>query len=1083
MSAPLNPTKLIGATLDDRYEILERLHVGGMGTVYLATDQRLERKVVVKIPHATLLAEKGFTDRFQREIKSLMKLEHPHIVKVLDAGKLDLLPFAVFQHLGGGSLAQAIADAGGRQSVSEVVAWLRHVAPALEFMHKKKTLHRDVKPSNLLFDEDGNLIIADFGVVKAYDRTDGDLELTMKGQVPGSPEFMAPESLTTADLTPAYDQFALGVTVYLALSGRLPAEYKNPLEALIRKQPPTPLSETAPHVPAALADAVMRTLADKPEDRYASCGAFLAAFEAGVASASAGAAAGSETGDTAAALDAAVNEGETLSARPIVDVGDLEFATIPQGTPVPRTPKTSGASDASGQPLPMPRLSPSAVPGGGATVALPSDLRRKSKTNKGLLAAVIVMIAVLGFVIAAKLSKKTASVAKPIAVFVTEPAEGTVTRERVIGVRGRVDNPKATVYVDGKRVSLAADGGFYVQVELRGQGSQMIGVEASLKGAKTVSAQRTVVLDRTKPELTLTAPAANHRTRESSVTVRGKANEKGVTVAVNGATVAVDESGTFSIDVPLDQEGEIVVAVLARDAAGNEEQQTVKLFRDATPPTLTVSFPPAGGAPFVTSDGTVEVRGIVGEADAKVLVAGKPVALDDKGAFSVVVELPEAGEQTVAVSAADALGNTATSSVRVNQDTMLVMHEPVDGLATREAKVTVRGKVYGSQTVLTVAGHVVQPEADGSFTVVYELPAEGQHTLDVSAERGGEPGIKVSLRVFYDATAPTISVTSPKPDIKFFGNKVRVQGVVKDNFKCEVLVNGRPAEIGADGTWNCVVKLPVGTERIVAEAVDRAGNRSEKIERKLIVPEPAFAGLTRRGRNQQGLWEFALEKDKTVVLILIPERLYRRGAAENDTAAAPDESPARYLRVGPYLIGKTPVTRAQYTRFCEATKRAIPQGGPAEHPVVNVSHVDATAYAEWAGLRLPSEAEWELAARGGAGGRFPWGDNWKPPLANAGGRRGGTTAVRSLGTENGFGLWDVAGNVLEWCADWYHAEYYAAAPNIEPIGPAQGTTRVLRGGSWRREFLTCRLSARFHDAPDKAEDEYGIRIARGPKRK
>ena len=128
-------------------------------------------------------------------------------------------------------------------------------------------------------DEAGNVIIADFGVVKAYDRSDVDLELTMKGQVPGSPEFMAPESLDTADLTPAYDQYALGVTVYLSLAGKLPVHYAQPLEALIRQKPPTPLHEAAPGVPRAVCDAVMRTLEKEPKDRYPDCQAFAKAYK------------------------------------------------------------------------------------------------------------------------------------------------------------------------------------------------------------------------------------------------------------------------------------------------------------------------------------------------------------------------------------------------------------------------------------------------------------------------------------------------------------------------------------------------------------------------------------------------------------------------------------------------------------------------------------------------------------------------------------------------------------------------------------------------------------------------------------
>ena len=274
-----------GRVLDGRYRIERVLGAGGMGTVYLARDEKMHRSVVVKVPHARLLDDPAFRERFAKEVRALTALSQAHIVRVLDAGDAteegrdEAVPYAVLEYLEGGSLKDRLER--GPQTVEEVLSWLPDVARALDFVHGQGVVHRDIKPGNILFDRAGAAMVADFGIAKALGSLD--TGLTQTGATPGSPDYMAPEVALGTTIGPAYDQYALAVVVYEALSAALPhgGGEQTPMRVLYRKasEPPRPLAEASPHVPAAVAAVVMRALDREPNRRYPSCGALCSALE------------------------------------------------------------------------------------------------------------------------------------------------------------------------------------------------------------------------------------------------------------------------------------------------------------------------------------------------------------------------------------------------------------------------------------------------------------------------------------------------------------------------------------------------------------------------------------------------------------------------------------------------------------------------------------------------------------------------------------------------------------------------------------------------------------------------------------
>lgn len=215
----------------------------------------------------------------------------------------------------------------------------------------------------------------------------------------------------------------------------------------------------------------------------------------------------------------------------------------------------------------------------------------------------------------------------------------------------------------------------------------------------------------------------------------------------------------------------------------------------------------------------------------------------------------------------------------------------------------------------------------------------------------------------------------------------------------------------------------------------------------------------------------------------VPGGSFRMGS---DTGR-PDERPPRTVFVGAFALGLTPVTCGQFARFLQDTGGAPPPcfAHPAfrhpEQPVTSVTWLEAAAYAAWLGrrfggrFRLPSEAEWECAARGGVdGAATAWGDALPPGEVPDGPLSGPWRVGR--GTRNGHGLFDMGTIVHEWCEDWYAADFYARMPERDPRGPAEGTRRASRGGSWRHRVRWSPPAARSSLPPEFRYSDYGFRV-------
>ena len=251
----------------DRYRLERRLGVGGMATVQLAFDTRLERYVAVKLLAEHLAEDASFVARFKREALAAARLVHPNVVQVFDFGLDDAShrQFIVMERIDGQSCAEILRDRGALPA-PEAVSILTQACRGLDYAHRNGVVHRDVKPGNLLRDREGMVKLADFGIAKAAEQS----EITKVGSVLGTAAYLSPEQARGEPAGPPADLYALGVVSYQLLTNRLPYEAAS-LTDLARMQesgPPLSPSDLDHDIPEALSAAVMRALDPWPEGRY-----------------------------------------------------------------------------------------------------------------------------------------------------------------------------------------------------------------------------------------------------------------------------------------------------------------------------------------------------------------------------------------------------------------------------------------------------------------------------------------------------------------------------------------------------------------------------------------------------------------------------------------------------------------------------------------------------------------------------------------------------------------------------------------------------------------------------------------------
>ena len=260
------------------YRILEPLGRGGMASVYKGYEAALDRYVALKVLPGEFLHDETFAERFRREAKVVARLEHPNIIPIHAFGIEGGIPWMAMRLISGGPLSSLLR--GDRLTHERIISILQGVADALDYAHGKGVVHRDVKPQNILLDEAERVYLADFGIAKMVE---GSGALTQTGMITGTPQYMAPEQATGQPVDQRVDIYALGVVAYEMLTGRVPFAADTPVAVLMKhvtEPMPIPPAST---VPEPLVRALLKGMAKKPEERWASAGAFVRALGQGLA--------------------------------------------------------------------------------------------------------------------------------------------------------------------------------------------------------------------------------------------------------------------------------------------------------------------------------------------------------------------------------------------------------------------------------------------------------------------------------------------------------------------------------------------------------------------------------------------------------------------------------------------------------------------------------------------------------------------------------------------------------------------------------------------------------------------------------
>jgi len=1069
------PDPLIGQTMGE-FRILRLLGAGGMGRVYLAEQAALEREVAIKVLPQQLMQEQSTVDRFEREAKLAAKLTHPNIAQVYTIGSQQGVHFVAIEHISGGDV-NAIMKAKKRIPVDEAAEIIRQSLQGLASAHSSGIVHRDIKPQNLMLSGDGIVKITDFGLARAVA---ADSSLTASGTVLGTPLYMSPEQGQSKPVDHRTDIYALGGTFFHMICGEPPFTGDAPLAVMLKHltEPLPSPKDLVPDVPDEVCAIISKMMEKQQVDRYQTCTEVLSDLNPYCQAHPATVAPQPVTDEALApAEDEAAVTAEVAepSAEPdrTVEVTDGAAETAEKFPSIEVKKEEPGEAE---------RQSPTeAAPEGYSEVVRAADKLDQEKKKR---------------------SRKKKKRKKPAPEPAPEPKAGAAVREAQTQISRSHERRLAR---PGRRRRAAAQ-------EAEGRKRMAIFGGAILVAAIGVGLIYTVTTrDRTETAVTkggATTTSVKPDKPDDTKTSPGKADYTNLI----GMEFVKIPAGEFTMG-STPEETKPYLGALPGKAGWMEKH-------------LSIESPPHKVR--LTSDFLMARHEVtVGQFRRFVAAARYVTDAEKRGGAKVYAggkwqEKPDANWRNPYLDQAD--------------------DHPVVCMSWNDAKAFCKWLNQNDQTRPKGWEYRLPTEAE------WECAARGTdgRTFPWGREWDGTRcnfddkscGLSLSDKTIsdgYPRTAPVGSY-SPRGDSPFGISDMagNAQEWCEDHLDMEFYkrspstdpfcYGGDSRHIMRGGGWL--------NNKSFCRTTDRSSNY------------PNFSSfsfgfrvvLTRATYTNSFGTKFAK----------IPAGEFLRGTPEKDVDALArkhqnerwfvahllSEKPQRRIRISSFfLIGKYEVTVGEFRRFVEATeyktdaeKAPCVQGfdrngkwqdranwnwrEPSyeqtdEHPVVCVSRRDVAAYCDWLNradrkkppgveYRLPTDAEWEYAARGTDGREFPWGnepDATRCNLADANSRlptagkqhdkypRAAPVGSFSPQGDSPFGVCDMAGNVWELCADRYSAARHASGPSVDRLN-VEGNEGIGRGGGWLNSALhPCRAAFRGSAPLTHIENCTGFRLA------
>jgi len=965
---------LVGTTLG-KYRIVELLGRGAVGEVYKAYQSALDRHVAIKLMHSSLVEDRDFLDRFQREAKAAAYLRHPNIVQVYDFDVMGgMYYYMVMEFIDGHTLRdelQDLAAVNGIMSLNEAIRIIGEVSAALSYAHGRGMVHRDIKPSNVMINREGHVILTDFGLAKIV----SDAQYTTTGAITGTPSYISPEQGLGKPADTRSDIYALGVMFFQMVTGRLPYQADSAVAVLLKHvNDPVPIaSQVNPALPLGIDGIILKALAKDPDDRYRTTDEFVEHLQ--------------QVEIDESPMDAALRTPPAAAASGSVAVGTPPFSATLSPSPSPVAVLSSAVG------LAPYTLSP------GHVAADPADLPTVCDADWERA--------------------------------VNHFARGYITawlREGVNRLRAAHRHDQA----DELELITIRSKAIVQQVQDGDDIARNVGLEEFLE-----------LLGATPPVVDITP-------KELDLPVVG-VGETGEPVAL---TITNRGRGYLFGSIVCRAPWLKVMPKRFGCRAGDSRKITVRPDLSGLPASR-IQLP----------DG-LRVHSISGDQNVQVRVSILPSVLQ------------------VDVSTLD-FGTLGQGEVA---QTTFTLRNSGRGYLIGRVRCRIPWLVLSLKQFRVPAGDSVQIEVSADSQAL--SPGDVVHAWALMIEsNGGNAVLGVQMQVL----APRLEVEPAQIDL---GTVDLVQPGAGRSVGLTVRNTGHGVLIGAvtmEGDWLVVDPVAFRCRAGEAQRLRLSTNQLRTGNLRQLVHVVSDAGVAEVPVLLQV--RFSLEPE----MVHIPAGEFLRGSKEQDKRASPSEKPQRPIYLTEYWIGRYAVTNAQYAAFVRGTGRRPPEhwegGRPPEgkenHPVVNVSWWDALAYCRWLAeitdkpYRLPTEAQWEKAARGTDGRVYPWGNRWNKRKCNAkAGSKGGTTpvGVYSPAGDSPYGCADMAGNVLEWVADWYKKDYYARSSVSEnPYGPSSGVVKVLRGGAWSDNALGVYCANRAYGNRKFTSLEVGFRCALVPK--